>query len=263
MDAHQAHDADTSDAVADTEALQTARLIPALHLILQGKGGVGKTWIASLIAQHLKERGYDPICLDTDPVNKSFRSFAALSAEPVSILTDEEEIDVAGLDKCIDTIMSSDRHIVMDNGAASFVPLTSYLTRDGIIEMLTEDGRVVFIHTVIAGGGEQDETVHQARRLIETVPASAKIVMWLNPLRGDIRKSESIINYFSKRLSGVVRIPRLNPRYEGENLRNMLEKWLTFEEALKSTEFTMMERRRLAKVWDGLSRQIGDAIDAG
>src|ERR1700739_2386253 len=34
------------------------------HFVLQGKGGVGKTFVASLIAQYLTERGEPVACLD-------------------------------------------------------------------------------------------------------------------------------------------------------------------------------------------------------
>ncbi|MBB4268183.1 CO dehydrogenase nickel-insertion accessory protein CooC1, partial [Roseospira visakhapatnamensis] len=43
----------------------------AIHMTLQGKGGVGKSFIASLLAQHFLARGQAPICLDTDPVNQT------------------------------------------------------------------------------------------------------------------------------------------------------------------------------------------------
>jgi Mrp family chromosome partitioning ATPase len=44
------------------------------HFVLQGKGGVGKTFVASLIAQYLTERGEPVACLDTDQVNGSSRT---------------------------------------------------------------------------------------------------------------------------------------------------------------------------------------------
>ena len=41
------------------------------HFVLQGKGGVGKSFIASLITQYLTEKGRLEACFDTDPVNGS------------------------------------------------------------------------------------------------------------------------------------------------------------------------------------------------
>ena len=50
-----------------------------LHLIMQGKGGVGKTFAAVVLSQYLKSLGKDIICVDTDPVNRAFAGYAALN----------------------------------------------------------------------------------------------------------------------------------------------------------------------------------------
>ena len=41
----------------------------AIHLSLQGKGVVGKSFIASILAQYFLNRGHQVQCIDTDPVN--------------------------------------------------------------------------------------------------------------------------------------------------------------------------------------------------
>ena len=43
-----------------------------VHMILQGKGGVGKSFIASLLAQHKIADHKSILCIDTDPVNATF-----------------------------------------------------------------------------------------------------------------------------------------------------------------------------------------------
>jgi Mrp family chromosome partitioning ATPase len=39
---------------------------PTIHLTLQGKGGVGKSLVSSILAQYFRHRGADIHCLDTD-----------------------------------------------------------------------------------------------------------------------------------------------------------------------------------------------------
>ncbi len=56
-----------------------------VHAVMQGKGSVGKTYIASLIAQYLIEQGEPVVCLDTDMVNATFRDLKALKVEPVDL----------------------------------------------------------------------------------------------------------------------------------------------------------------------------------
>ena len=40
---------------------------PAIHFTLQGKGGVGKSLVASILAQYFRHRGAEIHCIDTDP----------------------------------------------------------------------------------------------------------------------------------------------------------------------------------------------------
>ena len=47
----------------------------AIHLTLQGKGGVGKSLVATVLAQYLREKGKDVRCIDTDPVNRTFAQY--------------------------------------------------------------------------------------------------------------------------------------------------------------------------------------------
>ena len=47
-----------------------------IHFILQGKGGVGKSFIASLLAQYLRDRkNGQVVCFDTDPVNPTLSRY--------------------------------------------------------------------------------------------------------------------------------------------------------------------------------------------
>ena len=79
------------------------------HFVLQGKGGVGKTFVASLIAQYLTERGEPVACLDTDQVNGSFHDITALGVRAVKILKeDSEEIDIGEMDAMVERILTGD-----------------------------------------------------------------------------------------------------------------------------------------------------------
>ena len=49
-----------------------------IHMILQGKGGVGKSFIAALLAQYKASKGQPSLCIDTDPVNATFHGYQAL-----------------------------------------------------------------------------------------------------------------------------------------------------------------------------------------
>ena len=50
-----------------------------VHMMLQGKGGVGKSFISALVAQYQKAKGQTPLCIDTDPVNGTFHGYEGLN----------------------------------------------------------------------------------------------------------------------------------------------------------------------------------------
>jgi len=53
-----------------------------VHLSLQGKGGVGKSLVASLLAQYFKQRkGMTVRCIDADPVNQTLAQYKELGAQ--------------------------------------------------------------------------------------------------------------------------------------------------------------------------------------
>ena len=59
----------------------------SIHLSLQGKGGVGKSFAASVLAQYFQARDKPLRCIDTDPVNKTLTQFEALHVEPLVLLS--------------------------------------------------------------------------------------------------------------------------------------------------------------------------------
>jgi hypothetical protein len=59
------HENGRTIAAGSSAKTDTAR---KLHFVLQGKGGIGKTMVALMLAQCIAERGERNICVDTDPV---------------------------------------------------------------------------------------------------------------------------------------------------------------------------------------------------
>lgn len=111
-----------------------------VDFILQGKGGVGKSLIASLLAQYYGSTGLAPRCIDTDPVNATFAGYRAFSAETLNIM-DGDDINSRAFDQLVERIMEdSGPQMVVDNGASTFVPLCSYIIQNDVIGLLTEAG---------------------------------------------------------------------------------------------------------------------------
>jgi MinD-like ATPase involved in chromosome partitioning or flagellar assembly len=99
-----------------------------VHLILQGKGGVGKSFIAALLAQFLQEKGVPVRCFDADPVNSTLASFPALQTTKLDLIESSDKgrrINPRRFDDLVDHIAGqhADAHVIVDTGSSAFVPL--------------------------------------------------------------------------------------------------------------------------------------------
>ena len=227
-----------------------------VHAVMQGKGGVGKTYIASLIAQYLTEHGEPVICLDTDMVNASFRDLKALKVEPVDLFKPgSDEIDVNAMDGMVERFVTEDSNFVVDNGATSFVPLSRYFVQDGIADTIEAAGRKLVIHAVIAGGQELLQTGKGFDSIATQFPASADIVLWLNGHHGEVMGGDGadfettpLYQKHRDRVLGIVRLARLHQQTFGSNVLDMLARGLTYAEADQSPEFYTVAKQRLRQV---------------
>src|ERR1700721_4804467 len=67
------------------EANSTNGHRPSVHVVLQAKGGVGKSFVAAILAQYLS-RQRTVRCFDTDPGNATLAQYKALAAEHIGDL---------------------------------------------------------------------------------------------------------------------------------------------------------------------------------
>jgi CobQ/CobB/MinD/ParA nucleotide binding domain len=239
-----------------------------VHTVLAPKGGCGKTYVASLIAQALRERGEPVICFDTDRENASLHDIPALKAEPVSLfLPNSDEIDIHAMDGMTERMLSEDSNFVLDNGATSFAPLSRYLVQDGIADAVAEGGKKMVVHTIIAGGQELVQTGRGFDSVASQFPASADLVLWLNEHHGSVDGADGasfeqtpLYQKHRSRILAIVRLARQHPATFGANLADMLKQGLTFAEADQSSAFFVIAKQRLRQVWRPIRDQIAPVL---
>ena len=234
----------------------------AAHFVLQGKGGVGKTLVASFLAQWLTDQGRLQACYDTDPVNGSLQSVTALHAEPVALLA-KNALNTREVDRLIEAIITAERDIVVDNGAASFLPFSRYLVENDIAGVLHERGLRMVVHTVVTGGGNGLDTLKGLEALVEHFTPGAQVVVWVNEFFGPLRYKGTDLEHTAvyaanaAKLRGTIYLRQLDPEMFAPNLAAMLERRLTFAEAAVADDFFLMERSRLFRIksaiWDQLA----------
>jgi len=234
------------------------------HLILQGRGGVGKTLVAVMLTQALASVGRDPTSIDTDPVNATFSGYAALNVQRLEIMEDDE-INPRSFDRLVEMIDGAKGDVVIDNGASSFVPLSHFLISNAVPALLTEMGHQLVVHVVIAGAQSLLDTIHGFAQLAKQFPLDAAFVVWLNPYYGPIEHEgkgfEQMKAYVANkdRVAAIVRLPVLKKETYGRDLADMLQARLTFDEALARDSLTIMTRQRLKIIRDQVFGQIASA----
>lgn len=234
-----------------------------IHIILQGKGGVGKSLIAAVLAQYKASTGQNPLCIDTDPVNATFNGFKALNVKRLQIM-EGDEINSRKFDDLVELIASATDDVIIDNGASSFVPLSHYLLSNQVPALLKEMGHELIVHTVITGSQAMDDTINGFAHIVNNFSTN-EIVVWLNPYWGVIEhegKSFEQMKVYTtnkSRVSAIVKIPDLKDETYGRDLSDMLQERLTFDEAIANPALTIMTRQRLKIVKTQLFDQLNSA----
>jgi len=233
----------------------------SVHITLQGKGGVGKSYVSSLLTQYLRSKELPVIAIDTDPINSTLAGYKALDVKTLSLLS-EGVINERQFDKLMEEIVAEDSHFVVDNGASSFIPLSNYITENSAIDVMLENGKDVYIHTIITGGQALGDTLAGFVALADHMPAAAKLVVWQNEFFGPIELDgvpfEKFDHYLRRkgRVYGLITIPKQTSSTFGQDVQELLDRKMTFAEVNMSEHFNLMSKSRLYRVKTTLFNQM-------
>ena len=244
------------------------------HWITQGKGGVGKSLVASLLAQDIQQRFEEHgmkgqakelvPCFDTDPVNATLAGYTALNVTTVSV-TDETgmEIDDRKFDGLIEQLVElpPNAHAIIDNGASSFLKLCNYIKTSGAFDLLRENGCDVLLHTVVTGGQAVVDTLNGMDALVANF-AGNPIAVWRNSYFGPVEVNGVDLEQLQLwedhmgHIEALVTIPCLSAATYGVDLRNLFSRRQTFAEAAADSSLNLMERHRLREFWKKMRAEL-------
>ena len=234
----------------------------AIHLTLQGKGGVGKSLVASILAQYLKEKGREVRCIDTDPVNRTFAQYGALAADRLNLRDEHNRIEQRAFDSLMERFLTEESTtFVVDNGASTFLPLWHYLLENSALDYLRQNGRRVYVHTVITGGQALLDTLNGFHELAQTTE-ERNIVVWVNEYFGRVeaegKKFSEMAAYRenSDKVCGAVVFSKRNQDTFGRDVEEMIAAKMTFNEAIGTAKLPIMAKQRLKIVQRDLFEQL-------
>lgn len=226
-----------------------------IHFILQGKGGVGKSMVAALLYQGLNQLGREVTAFDTDPVNSTLASFREFNVNTVEIIRDGN-IDARKFDALLEALMSAPEgsHVIVDNGASSFVALGAYLQEIDIVPLLADSGHKVFFHSIVTGGQAIVDTLQGLAHLASGFPESP-LVVWLNPFFGRVAvngmgfEDFTVYKEHMDKFHAVIRLPEGNPALIGRDLEEMFALRQSFQAAINGSSTAIAVKSRLRRYW--------------
>src|SRR5215510_6879103 len=225
----------------------------SVHLSLQGKGGVGKSLVSSLLAQYFRHRkGLTVRCVDADPVNQTLAQYKGLAAERLDLMR-EGSVDQRAFDGLMESLRTESGTFIVDNGASTFIPLWNHMLENNAVALLKASGRRIFVHCVVTGGQALADTLSGFARLAETTK-ERNVVLWVNEYFGRVERDGRGLHelpvYAEHEASvlGSVAIPRRNQDTFGRDVEDVIARKLTLQEAIDSSIFPIMVRQRLRVV---------------
>lgn len=221
--------------------------VNAVHLVTQSKGGVGKSFVAKLMAEFIVSTGRTPVCFDADPANRTFTKISQLGVNPVNLL-ENGDIKRRNFDHLLQQITSQEGPFVVDTGSSSFYALWDYIVQNEMFELLAEEyDRPVIIHVPIAPPPDLEDTLQGFKDICALAPPQS-VVAWLNEraesilIEGGSFASWDGAKQNSDKLLDIILVKRRSAEMYGEDVRRMLKAGWTFDEAIFREETGAKDR---------------------
>lgn len=221
---------------------------------------MGKSFVATLLAEYFADRIENLRCFDTDPVNPTFSTYSAFNVTKVKLF-DGSDVVTKNFDAMMIPLLEPGVSGLIDNGATTFIHLMNYIGRVGIFDMLMNAGKTVVIHTIVAGGDALGETGDGFNQIMSNLVSGVNVVVWLNQLHGPVERegvaftNSPVFKKYEEKVAGVVPMPKPWGDMFAQDLQALRQVRLTLGEAIAGKEnptsrepFNIMERQRFTMI---------------
>ena len=205
-----------------------------LNLILNGKGGVGKSFFAVNFVQYLKDKGIAHVAIDSDNENSTLKRF-----HPNASFIDLA--DRRGLDGVF-TALEKSNLVVLDCRAASTDLFTGFFAAIDLPFVLSNMGAAL---TLVMPVNHEADSVDQVQRMADAIGNKCNYVIVRNAAHSDnfeLYEGSEVRTQIAGELGGK------------EITMTQLEDWLvvalnqlnlTVTAAAKHRDFSLLDRQRL------------------
>jgi len=221
-----------------------------LDLILNGKGGVGKSFFAVNFVQFLKDKGISHVAIDSDNENSTLKRF-----HPDTRFLDLDK--KRGLDGVFDALEKANL-VVMDCRAASTDLFIDFFAEIDLAAVLSAMGAAI---TLIMPVNHESDSVDQVQRLADQFGRKCNYLVVRNAAHSDsftIFETCEVRAQLKDKLGGrEIAMTRLQDwLVEALNADN-----LTIATAIKHPAFSLLDRQRLQTWQRKLYTEIESVAD--
>ena len=224
-----------------------------VHLTIGAKGGIGKSFVAALMAQYLIDNvaECEPVCIDLDFKNKTFSRYTGLNVALIDVESNGD-IDKSKFDLFINRVDAAapDDIMIVDTGGNIYLALTDYLNSNAVLDLLVEMGNAIPLHIPVMAGADMFPTLNTLNELVRSTPPAVKAAVWINQKNGRVEyggktfEESDTYEELKDRIAAICYIPLWRPDMQ-MNVAAMLEEAITFKAALQSPAYDLMGRQRL------------------
>lgn len=257
----------------------------SIHNILQGKGGVGKSFVAATQYQYFKSKGLSVKGFDIDPVNATFSSYGEWNVKTKDELNEKDGvlrfnvmkdgglgtgIDPTLFDEMIDMITAfpEETHVIIDSGTSSFLEYFEYLQINQCIPVLQEAGHVVYVHPIMIAGQALQDCLSGIESFAKAFPGTPQIV-WLNHKEGDVDSLDKpfedfkIVRNHKQDIRAIIDIPKFKSVSFEKDIKGLYAKRQSYEAYIANTENPLMSRQRVKLYWNDIFQTIDKSLSGG
>ena len=228
-----------------------------VHVALQGKGGIGKSFACRCLGEYL-----DAVCIDADPENRTLSECRSLNVREHDLLDRRNSIDQFAIDALMETVIDETGDIVLDIGASSFVEVNAYFVENDLERVFRDADKVLWIHLLVAGGPMQGACLRAVTDRIKADRDTAEVCVWENEYFGPIEiQGETLAESGILKGAGFhhIILPQRGRLFVGA-LESMIGGGLTFAEAISDAPSLLSESRLTTQrdeLWQQLDRMFG------
>jgi cellulose biosynthesis protein BcsQ len=220
------------------------------NTIINGKGGVGKSFFAVNFVQYLKDKSIAHTAVDTDNENSTLKRF-----HPKSLFLDIE--DPTEIDSVFATLDKTDL-VVMDCRAASTDIFLDYFEEVRIFDLLNSVGATL---NLIMPVNHETDSVEQIRNISERLNHNAKYLVVKNQALserfGNYETSATHARLVNELAAKEITMPKLYDWLVADLNRHDM----TISAAIKNAKFDFFNRQRLQNWQHGFYDELESVRD--